>query len=1043
VWDGQTGQEAFSLQGHTARVNSVCFSPDGRRLASSSEDKTVRLWDVHTSQELLTLKGHTSVVRSVCFSPDGRRLASSSEDQTVKVWDAQTGQEVLTLKGHTSGVNSVCFSPDGRRLASASSDGTVKVWDAQTGQEALSLKGHTGRVADVCFSPDGTVLASASVDGTVRLWEAPLQVTAGESDRRGKPARTEPPRPTANDRQVPGQSNLPPAPAAVPREDRLPRREESDAGNPTAAADKAPVAASPKAAGTDQPFDDLGPTQIKAALFGAPTGKINGAGNPGNQLLPGTVVVYVTNEDRYGKFKVMDCSSDLAIKWVTYAPDGSVFSHGDRLVVRASWTCDLDGGKEGPAGKSLPDFSWEMGNTTTRHLLPSNGALFSVYPPQGPAAEEKVPSPVVDLRPTGQKQDHYLAGRATAIHLPYAYVLARTGDLWTFRLPEKLGEERNREILELAELPGAGDGTALVVIGDTLLCSSIGSLAVYSLRDPEKPRRVAVVGPAAPGPAYAMIRQGDRLVMVGPGCLSVFDVTNPSTPQHLGITRPARVLWNGCAVGDRLYLAEIRSPTVQPGGHDGIVVYDLADPKDPKELGFVETAAQPYHLLAVDKDRLVVLTDKEAQLFTLANPLKPAPLSQPVAASGRAGAVLCSDGHAYLVTGGQVFRIEAKALVRIQNFRSGPCYDGLPYHGCSLGEYVAIPGQERTVILQAKARFVARPDSPAQPGALAPAGPSVPIREQSEAGNPPGAGEKAPAGRAPGAQRLAGHTGAVFSLAYAPDGKLLASGSQDGTVRLWDTAAGKERFTLRAHDGEVLAVAFSPDGQLLVSGGKEGLAKVWDVKTGQERFSLPRHQGAVTSVAFSPDGKRLASAGDGRTAKVWELATRQSVHSLEGHGSFVQAVAFSPDGKVLATGSADFALRLWDAATGQLLGTYRRHHGGIRSVSFSPDGKYLATASHDNTVKLWDPTTGDEIRTLIGHRGFVASLAFSPDSKRLASVASHDHQIRVWDADTGKVMFTLPGDAAIGWCVAFRPDGRYLAAAGEDSVIKVWEAHSP
>jgi WD40 repeat protein len=172
VWDAQTGQQLLTLNGHAERVHGVCFSPDGRRLATASWDGTVKTWDAQTGQETLTLEGHTSDVMGVCFSPDGKRLATASSDQTVKVWDARTGQEQLTLKGHSGPVFGVCFSPDGRRLASASHDWTVKVWDAQTGQDVLTPRGHTDRVTCVCFSPDGQCLASASGDRTVRLWDA-------------------------------------------------------------------------------------------------------------------------------------------------------------------------------------------------------------------------------------------------------------------------------------------------------------------------------------------------------------------------------------------------------------------------------------------------------------------------------------------------------------------------------------------------------------------------------------------------------------------------------------------------------------------------------------------------------------------------------------------------------------------------------------------------------------------------------------------------------------------------------------------------------
>jgi WD40 repeat protein len=172
LWDACTGQEIVTLKGHSDSVRGVCFSPDGRRLASASEDRTVKVWDAEKGQEILTLNGHTQAVGAVCFSPDGQRLASASWDRTVKVWDAQTGREAFTLKGHTGPVRGVCFSPDGKRLASASGDKTVRVWDAQKGQEVLALKGHTDTVWGVCYSPDGKRLASASTDQTVRVWDA-------------------------------------------------------------------------------------------------------------------------------------------------------------------------------------------------------------------------------------------------------------------------------------------------------------------------------------------------------------------------------------------------------------------------------------------------------------------------------------------------------------------------------------------------------------------------------------------------------------------------------------------------------------------------------------------------------------------------------------------------------------------------------------------------------------------------------------------------------------------------------------------------------
>jgi len=294
-----------------------------------------------------------------------------------------------------------------------------------------------------------------------------------------------------------------------------------------------------------------------------------------------------------------------------------------------------------------------------------------------------------------------------------------------------------------------------------------------------------------------------------------------------------------------------------------------------------------------------------------------------------------------------------------------------------------------------------------------------------------------------------GNTVKVNSVAFSPDGKLSANGSDDGTVKLWDTVTGRLLFIFKAEQRYVTvkSVAFSPDGKQIVFRDMGNKLKIWDVATGRPIHTFTGHEEEVNSVAFSPDGKLIASGAGQRshttdrdnTVKIWDAASGRLIHTLTTENSDATvSVAFSPDGKLIAAGiwdkfsrtGADGTIRLWDTATGKELRTIKTDWS-MYSIAFNPNGKQIAAALPAET-RVWDIETGQEIKRERGE-GMGHAVAYSPDGKQIATGDIHGN-IRVWDASTGKAIHNFKYGSSIQ-SIAFNPDGKQIITGTGSSVF--------
>ncbi len=298
-----------------------------------------------------------------------------------------------------------------------------------------------------------------------------------------------------------------------------------------------------------------------------------------------------------------------------------------------------------------------------------------------------------------------------------------------------------------------------------------------------------------------------------------------------------------------------------------------------------------------------------------------------------------------------------------------------------------------------------------------------------------------------------GHASGVWTIGWSPDGKHIASGSDDQTIQIWDSTTGKKFFTYEGHvplpnsktinhpGSFVETLAWSPNGQWIASGGKEASLQVWNATTGNKLYTY-LHKDLVGAVAWSKDGMWLASGGWEGTIHICEAMTGKRRIILTGHTSNLSSIDWSRDGSILISGNVDRTVRVWDTASGKTLYVYRGHSDAVKRSAFSPDGKKIASGGDDKQIHIWDYVNRSTLLIYDKHTGPVKSLAWSPDGKLIAS-AGDDHTVQIWNTSNGDTLFTYRGHlqtvsvkSAI-WSL----NGKRIASASYDQTVHIWESH--